>query len=337
MLLPEIILRGENYMGYNISGLWFLKDSAATAELPEEFYKEYNISGRVYKYGTWIDFESLYISYWTGSTYIGMGIDDQGLIDPGTGWWGGFETYRYIDFGNVSQEVDETLYNFLMLNAEQMNYNSVFTTVSGTYKFNHNINLFEMYTLDSVFYEGSMYGSITKGYMVTPALMYGETVGWNDEDFTNNNLSPEDLVLVWMYQNTEEEILDLQLVYANNEWIKPEYQTFTFTETQEWPLERANDLLKYAIKATVKGPNYTALKDALDRLAAAIKNNIGGEAIYPFTIEEMCQTVASANEGEKGKEGFFYYMDKMAYYIAERCGVEPPLTIEEMIEVLNRN
>lgn len=81
--------------------------------------------------------------------------------------------------------------------------------------------------------------------------------------------------------------------------------------------------------------NKNALKSALDRLAAAIKDNIGGEAIYPFTIEEMCQTVASANEGEKGKEGFFYYMDKMAYYIAERCGVEPPLTIEEMIEALS--
>ena len=83
--------------------------------------------------------------------------------------------------------------------------------------------------------------------------------------------------------------------------------------------------------------NKNALKSALDRLAAAIKDNIGGEAIYPFTIEEMCQTVVSANEGEKGKEGFFYYMDKMAYYIAERCGVEPPLTIQEMIDVLNRN
>lgn len=41
-----------------------------------------------------------------------------------------------------------------------------------------------------------------------------------------------------------------------------------------------------------------------------------------------------ANKGEKGKEGFFYYMGKMADYIAERCGVEPPLTIEEMIEAL---
>lgn len=77
-----------------------------------------------------------------------------------------------------------------------MNYNSVFTTVSGTYKFNYNINLFEMYALNSVFYEGSMYGPITKGYVVTPALIYGETVGWSDEDFTNNNLSPEDLVLI---------------------------------------------------------------------------------------------------------------------------------------------
>lgn len=284
-------------MGYNISvsGLWFLKDSAATAELPEEFYKEYNISGRVYKYGTWIDFESLYISYWTGSTYIGMGVDDQGLIDPGTGWWGGFETYRYIDFGDASQEIDETLYNFLMLNAEQMNYNSVFTTVSGTYKFNHNINLFEMYTLDSVFYEGSMYGSMHKAYVVVPALAYGEMVGWNDEDFTNNNLSPENLVLIWMHQNTEEEILDLQLIYANNEWIKPEYQTFTFTETQEWPLERANDLLKYAIKVTAKGPNYTALNDALDRLAAAIAAKTGAE--LPLTLEEM---LAATKENDIG-------------------------------------
>ena len=87
--------------------------------------------------------------------------------------------------------------------------------------------------------------------------------------------------------------------------------------------------------------NKNALKSALDRLAAAIKDNIGGEAIYPFTIEEMCNiadgTMPVANKGEKGKEGFFYYMGKMADYIAERCGVEPPLTIEGMIEVLNRN
>lgn len=84
--------------------------------------------------------------------------------------------------------------------------------------------------------------------------------------------------------------------------------------------------------------NKNALKSALDRLAAAIKDNIGGEAIYPFTIEEMCNiadgTMPVANEGEKGKEGFFYYMGKMADYIAIRYGIEPPLTIEEMIEAL---
>lgn len=55
----------------------------------------------------------------------------------------------------------------------------------------------------------------------------------------------------------------------------------------------------------------------------------------------MCQiadgTMPVANEGEKGKEGFFYYMGKMADCIAERCGVELPLTIEEMIEALSRN
>ncbi len=84
--------------------------------------------------------------------------------------------------------------------------------------------------------------------------------------------------------------------------------------------------------------NKNALKNALDRLAAAIKNKMGGEAAYPFTIEEMCQimdgTMPAANEGEKGKEGFFYYMGKMADCIAERCSVELPLTIEEMIEAL---
>ena len=54
----------------------------------------------------------------------------------------------------------------------------------------------------------------------------------------------------------------------------------------------------------------------------------------------MCRiadgTMPVANEGEKGKEGFFYYMGKMAYCIAERCGVESPLTIEEMIEALGK-
>lgn len=43
-----------------------------------------------------------------------------------------------------------------------------------------------------------------------------------------------------------------------------------------------------------------------------------------------------ANEGEKGKEGFFYYMEKMADCIAQRCDVELPLTIEEMIEALGK-
>ena len=123
-----------------------------------------------------------------------------------------------------------------------------------------------------------------------------------------------------------------ELVYINDTWIKPEYQKFTLE--QDLPTALINKMLKYITPVGSKGPNYTALKNALDRLAAAIKNKIGGEAIYPFTIEEMCQIVASANEGEKGKEGFFYYMGKMAYYIAERYGVELPLTIEEMIEAL---
>lgn len=84
--------------------------------------------------------------------------------------------------------------------------------------------------------------------------------------------------------------------------------------------------------------NKNALKGALDRLATAIKNNIGVEAVYPFTIEEMCNiaggTAPVPNKGKKGKEGFFYYMEKMADCIAQRCDVELPLTIEEMIEVL---
>lgn len=158
-----------------------------------------------------------------------------------------------------------------------------------------------------------------------------------DEDTANEfGLTPGvwGLAKLTVNMDTGEQFLQ---TYQNGAWSSEEARSFTL-KNKTLSKSLATYILNNTEPRVSKGPNYTALKNALDRLATAIKNNIGGEAVYPFTIEEMCSiadgTMPAANKGEKGKEGFFYYMEKMAYYIAQRCGVEPPLTIEEMIEAL---
>ena len=74
-----------------------------------------------------------------------------------------------------------------------------------------------------------------------------------------------------------------ELVYINDTWIKPEYQKFTLE--QDLPTALINKMLKYITPVGSKGPNYTALNDALDRLAAAIAAKTGAE--LPLTLEDM--------------------------------------------------
>lgn len=321
-----------------IKGLWFLNDSLITWEgLPVGYTNTININGRVWKNGVWQPFVSLRVtehskySYLFKNDMVFTSGDGEyiNIIDNGYKWWTGFTRDRVIDFGEEPQEMDDTIYNFITTNATQVEFNDVFMILNGNFKWKEVLQDGTNFNHDYIYVNGNFTepeGEIFECFMfaiVTEELAsaLGLTSG------------------VWglgrgiMNTNTEEQTVTG--FYQNGVWSSEEARSFTLNN-QTLSKSLATYILNNTEPRVSKGPNYVALKNALDRLATAIKNNIGGEAVYPFTIEEMCNiadgTMPAANEGEKGKEGFFYYMGKMADCIAQRCDVELPLTIEEMIE-----